>query len=260
MRPPHISKAKVVGVKSATRALEVLELFSNIRKPLSATEVGFILGYPKSSTNVLLKCLTDIGYLNLNLDSMRYFPTLRATSLGEWVPAALYGPGDAGSMLQEVHDLTGETVTLSMRTGMSMRFIRVLPGKYFISLRIEEGQLAPLLGSSVGAAYLSKCNLNEITLLAESARAMAKSRKDRENIEQTLDVATKTRKTGFGVIYGSMFPDVGAIAMPLPFASDGNILVICVGGLEDRIRMNERAITLVMKNAITKHLMQSESI
>ena len=39
-------------VKSAGRVLEVLELLGNVRKPLSASEIGRLLDYPKSSTNV----------------------------------------------------------------------------------------------------------------------------------------------------------------------------------------------------------------
>jgi DNA-binding IclR family transcriptional regulator len=248
------TKRKNTSIKSATRALEVLELFSNVRKALNSTEVGFMLGYPKSSTNVLLRCLAGLGYLSFDNSTRQYFPTLRATALGEWVPAALYAFGDAGAMLQEVHDLTGETVTLSMRTGMSMRFIRVLPGKFSMSLRMDEGSVAPLLGSSVGAAYLGTRGPEEVALLTKSALAVARTQSSRNSISNALEVADQSRRRGYAVIYGSMFPDIGAIAIALPPASDGNVLVMGAGGLEHRIRKNEKAITLVMRNAIATHL------
>lgn len=247
---------KTTSIKSATRALEVLELFANVRKSLNSTEVGFMLGYPKSSTNVLLRCLAELGYLNFDSVSRQYFPTLRATALGEWVPAALYGLGDASAMLQEVHDLTGETVTLSMRTGTAMRFIRVLPGKFSMSLRMDEGSVAPLLGSSVGAAYLGTRTEEEVALLAKSALAVARTRSARNSINHALEVIEQSRRRGYAVIYGSMFPDIGAIAVALPPASDGNVLVMSTGGLDHRIRRNEKAITVVMKNAIATHLIK----
>ena len=162
-------------VKSAGRVLEVLELLGNVRKPLSASEIGRLLDYPKSSTNVLLKYLTNLGYLSFDPDTMHYFPSLRVTSLGAWIPAALYGMGDAASMLQEVHDVTGETVTLSMRAGQAMRFIRVLPGSFFIALKMDEGTVAPLFGTSVGAAFLATRPPAEVERLAESARGMART-------------------------------------------------------------------------------------
>ena len=242
------------AVKSAGRVLEVLELLGNVRKPLSASEIGRLLDYPKSSTNVLLKYLTNLGYLSFDPDTMHYFPSLRVTSLGAWIPAALYGMGDAASMLQDVHDVTGETVTLSMRAGQAMRFIRVLPGSFFIALKMDEGTIAPLLGTSVGAAFLATRPPAEVERLAESARGMARTRVVRQAIDRTLESLSQVRSTGYSVTFASLFPDTGAISMALPPASDGNVLVLGVGGLSDRIRRNERTIARAIRSAITTHL------
>ena len=242
------------AVKSAGRVLEVLELLGNVRKPLSASEIGRLLDYPKSSTNVLLKYLTNLGYLSFYPDTMHYFPSLRVTSLGAWIPAALYGMGDAASMLQEVHDVTGETVTLSMRAGQAMRFIRVLPGSFFIALKMDEGTVAPLFGTSVGAAFLATRPPAEVERLAESARGMARTRVVRQAIDRTLESLSQVRSTGYSVTFASLFPDTGAISMALPPASDGNVLVLGVGGLSDRIRRNERTIARAIRSAITTHL------
>lgn len=246
-------------VKSAGRVLEVLELLANVRKPLSASEIGRLLNYPKSSTNVLLKSLTYLGYLTFDQDTMHYFPSMRVTALGEWITAALYGAGDAASMLQEVHDATGETVTLSMRTGQSMRFMRVLPGKFFIALKMDEGMLAPLFGSSVGAALLATRPAAEVERLAESARSMARTRQTRLVIDNSLASLPLIRQRGYAVTFESLFPDTGALSMALPPASDGSVLVLGVGGLSDRIRRNERAIARVMRTAINTHLFKPTS-
>ena len=247
----------VATVKSAGRVLEVLELLGNVRKPLSASEIGRLLDYPKSSTNVLLKCLTSLGYLSFDPDTMHYFPSLRVTALGAWIPAAMYGMGDAASMLQELHDLSGETVTLSMRTGQSMRFIRVLPGKFFIALKMDEGTLAPLFGSSVGAAWLATRPTVEVERLAESARLMARTRQTRAAIDRTLESMTLVRSVGYAVAYASLFPDTGAVSMALPPALDGSVLVLGAGGLSDRIRRNEKPLARLMRSAITRHLIKT---
>jgi DNA-binding IclR family transcriptional regulator len=250
-------EATTPSVKSAGRVLEVLELLASIRKPLTGSEIGRLLNYPKSSTNVLLKYLTHLGYLSFDDDTMHYFPSLRVTALGEWVPAALYGSGDAASMLQEVHDVTSETVTLSMRTGTSMRFMRVLPGKFFIALKMDEGSFAPLLGSAVGTAFLATRPAVEVERLAEAARALARTRQTRTIIESAVQNVATARQRGYAVTYASLFPDTGAVAISLPPASDGNVLVLGVGGLQERIRRNERAIVRAMRSAISTHLMKA---
>jgi DNA-binding IclR family transcriptional regulator len=256
MPPADLDDGRTQGatVKSAGRVLEVLELLSNVRKPLSASEIGRLLNYPKSSTNVLLKYLTNLGYLSFDPNTLYYFPSLRVTSLGAWIPAALYGMGDAASLLQEVHDVTGETVTLSMRSGQAMRFIRVLPGSFFIALKMDEGTVAPLFGTSVGSAFLATRTPAEVERLAETARAAARTRVARQAIEQTLASLPQVRSSGYSVTFASLFPDTGAVSMPLPPASDGNVLVLGVGGLSERIRRNERAIVRAMRTAVTTHL------
>lgn len=241
-------------VKSAGRVLEVFELLATTRRPLSATEIGRILGYPKSSANVLLKSLTQLGYLSFDADSMQYFPSLRVTALGEWIPAALFGVGDAASMLQDVHDKTGETVTLSMRSGLSMRFLRVMPGKFFIALKMDEGTVAPLFGSAVGAAFLSTRSADEVERIAQTAYQQVRTRQARAAIESTVTDLPRVRQQGYAVTYGSLFPDTGAIGMALPTASDGNTLVFGVGGLQERVRRNEKVIARAMRAAITQHL------
>ena len=253
-KPTEPGSPVAATVKSAGRVLEVLELLGNVRKPLSASEIGRLLNYPKSSTNVLLKCLTQLGYLAFDADTMHYFPSLRVTALGEWIPASLYGMGDAASMLQEVHDLTGETVTLSMRTGQSMRFLRVLPGKFFIALKMDEGTMAPLFGSSVGAAYLATRPAAEVERLADNARSLARTRQTRIAIDSAVSSLPLVRQLGYAVAYESLFPDTGALSMAMPPASDGSVMVLGVGGLTDRIRRNERSIARIMRTSMTTHL------
>ena len=51
-------------IKSAERVLDVLGLFSEFRRPLRLHEISTALGYPQSSTTVLLKSLMILGYLS----------------------------------------------------------------------------------------------------------------------------------------------------------------------------------------------------
>lgn len=55
--------ADTSNVKSATRVLELLEFFAEHRIPMSTADVVNVLGYPQSSTTVLLQTLTRLRYL-----------------------------------------------------------------------------------------------------------------------------------------------------------------------------------------------------
>ena len=113
--PDADSPATASVVKSAGRVFEVLELFRQARRQLSGAEIGQALNYPKSSANALLKSLVALGYLVVNTRTLRYFPSLSVTQLGEWIPAIVLGSGDAFEILTDVHSATQETVTLSVQ-------------------------------------------------------------------------------------------------------------------------------------------------
>jgi DNA-binding IclR family transcriptional regulator len=241
-------------VKSAGRAFEVLELFRRERKQLSAAEIGQTLGYPKSSTNALLKSLVSLGYLVLNARTLQYFPSLSVARLGDWIPSIVLAAGDAFEILVEVHAATQETVTLTVQTDLSVSFLKVIPGTFPISLRMTEGFLAPLFTTAVGTAILSQLPDDEIIGLAARANERARRKADRIDRDRVMREVHETRARGFTVRYDAVFPDTGAIAVPFPSGMDGFPMAIGVGGLRDRIRRNETAIHRAIRASLTRHL------
>ena len=75
-------------VKSAVRALEVLEQFGEMREPLRLKDMARSLHYPVSSTAALLKSLADCGYLSFDRNSRHYYPTSKLPDLGSRLSSA----------------------------------------------------------------------------------------------------------------------------------------------------------------------------
>lgn len=240
-------------VKSVGRVLEVLELLRAERRPMTGTEIGRALGYPKSSTNAILKSLVSLGYLSLDRNSLAYFPTLRLTHLGDWIPAEVLGSGEALNLLDELHIATSETVTLSMQNDLSMQFVRVITGTYPISLQVSEGYMGPLFGSGVGSALLSAKPDNEVRALVDRANARIHRKRDRIDPDVLLDELRTIREQGYAAAYDRLIPDSGAIAMALPQSLSGVQLVVAVAGLNERIHRNEKRILRVMRVAVNRH-------
>ena len=241
-------------VKSAGRAFEVLELFRRTRRQLSAAEIGQALGYPKSSANALLKSLVALGYLAFDPRTLRYFPSLTVTRLGDWIPSVVLASGDAFEILSEVHDATQETVTLSVQNDLSVSFLKVIPGTFPISLRMTEGFTAPLFTTAVGTAILSQMADDEIAALVARGNARARRKTDRTDLDRLMADVRETRLKGFTVHYDAVFPDTGAIAVPFPSDVEGFPMAIGVGGLRERMRRNEKAIYRALRSSLTRHL------
>ena len=76
-------------VKSARRVLEILERFEAEKRPLGVSEIAQVLGYPLSSTSMLLNTLARLGYLNLDPASRKFAPTMSVAMLGDWIAEAI---------------------------------------------------------------------------------------------------------------------------------------------------------------------------
>ncbi len=231
--------------------MEILELFSSMKVPLTGMDISRRLDYPKSSTNAILKSLVALGYLTIDLDTLKYFPSFRVAYLSDWVSHALIDKREVDNLLEQLHETTGETVTLSMRNGSNMQFVKVLPGKFPISLIIARGFLAPIFGTSVGAAYLSTLSNPAINDLYRRYKGLDEGRAvdEQDQARMRREVAS-VRQLGYANFYNRVLPDTGAIAMPLHDEHIENNLIIAVGGLATRIRKMETEIVKLIKSVV----------
>jgi len=241
-------------VKSVARVLEVLELFAQRREPMSGIEICRALKYPKSSANAILKSLVVLGYLALNPDNLKYFPSLRVTYLGDWLPGQLLGTIETTKLLESLHEATGETVTLSMQNGFHMQFIRILPGTFPLSLRVSEGFMAPIFGTAVGAAYLSTITDQAIENLYKRAVTRGAFKGQPVTLESVMVDVVTARKDGCVRAYDRILPDTGAIAAPLMTQAHDQHLVIGIGGLSARIRRSEDDMVKKLKRVIRQYV------
>ena len=215
-------------VKSAARAIAVLEHFAATRRPLALKHVAAALGYPQSSASVLLKTLTTLGYLNYHRGRRVYFPTLRVAALGDWVAGDLLGRGDLGGIVRSVRDATGEQAAIAVQNDIYLQFIRLMPPAGSGRFHIDEGAMILLTQSAVGW-----------TLLAALT--------DR----QADDVARRARIAA-GYAETRPFPDVAALCVPLPIRIQDQAAVLGIGGPLARMRANRARYLGILRGAAAR--------
>lgn len=231
-------------VKSAARALEVMEAFAAERRRLTASQLGERLDYPRSSLNVLLRSLVAQGYLSCDPRDQSFHPTLKLAELGAWVPGALLATEPLLAELRALRDRTGETVTLTLPAGSTMRVASVYIGTAPIAAVLSDGTTFPIKGTAVGAAFLSALPVHE------TKRVAAKLWTDATELERALETFSVVRERGFAVAYDSVVPDTGALAAPI--ATSAELLVIAVAGLNSRIRRHEAALSRALLDTVKR--------
>ena len=239
------------AVKSATRVIEVMELFGVERRPMSATEIGGVLGYPKSSVSGLLHTLVKSGWLSQQVETMLYHPTLRVASLGEWLPSTLVGGSSTDAIALDLQNKTRETVTLSIPNGVYMEFIRIHMGLAHPKiLDVSSGTKIPMFGTALGTAYLqtqSDAGIRRHYKRAEQENAL--SGPSRCLQDYILEIK-ETQARGYSVAYDRIGANTGAISACLSESRIGRSVVLAIGGLSSQISQNERSYSKLIRQAV----------
>jgi DNA-binding IclR family transcriptional regulator len=140
-------------VKSATRALDVLELLAAQPQPLAHGEMARALGMPKSSLTDLLATLEARGYVAVEAERYRLGPallTLAGTLLRRTDVARVAQPIIASLMLR-----TGESAALVLRQGSEVVVVCKENCDQPILYSLQLGQRGPVNASAGGKALMA---------------------------------------------------------------------------------------------------------
>lgn len=157
-------------IKSARRALEVLEYFQGDRTEATVMDIARSMGYPQSSTSELLSCLVALGYLTRNRAARTYRPTARVAVLGARVQPKLFRDGRLLTMMEELAQETDATVVLGNRVGLEVQYIHAISAAGSAT-RICDGVSAVLSQSAMGKAVLASMDRNMMRKLMHRLNA-----------------------------------------------------------------------------------------
>lgn len=218
------------AVKSAARALQILEFFETVRRGASVTEISRALNYPQSSTSMLLRSLVQLGYLEMDRLKRIYMPTRRISLLGTWVDPRLAARGGWLEAAERVAQTSGLTVRLAIPSGHEAHFIhevRRVDGR--AESTMAPAATRPMPETAAGHAFLSLLSLRERQLLLRrlQAEGITAARPG-----QTLSAVDQGLRRGWydGPGY---HPQTRAIAIFLDRSEAGHLVLSVEGGDDD---------------------------
>jgi DNA-binding IclR family transcriptional regulator len=236
------------AVKSAKRALEILEVFSRHRRPLALKEVLDELGYPTSSGSALMKSLVALGYLDYDRERRTYFPTMRIAALGDWVGKALFGDGPLLPALEGLHANTGETVVLAVQSDLHAQYVHLIHSHEPLRIGAQPGTRRPLARSGLGLVLLSAKTDAEIERLRR--RINASSEDDLQSREELMARVNTVRARGYAFSKHSISQGVGIIGMALPKGPFGRTFAVGVAGQVPRLEDKQDLIVTELQTVI----------
>lgn len=225
-------------VKSAMRVLEILEFFKHVRQPRAMSEISAALGYPQSSTTVLLKTLISLGYLNFNRHERLYFPTVKVTSLGEWVPTTLFSSPGILAAMNDVHAATGESVSINTKNDIYVQYVQVIQSVHALRFQVNESELRPMTQSATGWMLMSTMNDKMLDNIIRRANIVTQKNGERVDLPAMMEKVRRIRSQGYAATENIPFLGGASICVLLPVTIQGQPVTLGLGGAAERIRQN----------------------
>lgn len=191
------------------------------------------LGYPQSSTSVLLKGLHGFGYLNYDRKRRVYLPSTRVALLGARIQRGFFFSGDLAKLAYDLHEQTREEIIFSMQNGMYVQYIHTMEASNAMPAHHRSGALRPICKTASGKMLLSLKDDNEIGALVRRINA---SSVPRVHLPALIAEIGAIRETGVAICHEEATPGTSGIAMLMPELPNHPPMTIGVAGRTERIR------------------------
>ena len=241
-------------VKSAGRALQILEYFDDIKGPANMAEVSRALEYPESSTSVLLRSLATLGYLSYDRYRRTYHPTNRVRLLGNWVDTKLFESDAIIRLMERVNRECADTVILASRNGLYSQYIHVVQALTALRLHLTTGTLRPIVASATGYVILKDSNDIEIGQLVRRVNSEAEESEKNVKVSDVIGHINSIRNQGYFFSESTITPGTSVIAMPVPQELTQSSMAIAIGGPTNRMMSRKQDLIALLSDCINCEL------
>ena len=187
------------NVKSAFRALEVLELLTREGRALGFAECQRALAYPKASLHGLLRTMARARWLELDRVSKTYGLGVRVWEAGVAHTKMFRLEALARPIMEQVRDATTETVQLAVLDGGEALYIGKVDGEHTLKLDSSVGQRLTAHATGVGKVLLASLPEEELEAWLKTStlqRFTPNTITDRRKLRSELELV---RRRGFAV-------------------------------------------------------------
>ena len=237
-------------VKSAQRVLELLEFFAEWRRPASVKEICQSLGYPQSSTSVLLKSLTESGYFDHEARTGMYAPNVRLALATGWIEEELFSDQGLLRLMQRVLADSGHTVMIGTQQGAHVRYLHVLQATRSGRFIAKTGSLRPLFRSAPGKMLLTTQPEREVAILLRKANGLETDPRLRMELGSALHERETALRTGYAMSMGTSMPGAAALAILLPVPRNHEPMTLSLGGPMHEIESDRDRLVALLNESV----------
>lgn len=223
-RDTGVSAAR--SVKSASRAVDVLEILADSPHWLTLSELQRAVGVPKSSLHGLLRTLVARGWLQTDRRGTSYGIGLRALRVGAAFVSRDATIRAAGPLLARVLQEVDETVNLARLDGSDVVYLASRESAHHLRSTSRIGQRQPAYATALGKVLLAERGQAEVDALivAPLSPLTPETVTDPERLRAEL---AEIRARGWSGERGQSVVGIGCVAFAVPSRSPAVEAVSC---------------------------------
>lgn len=202
-------------VKSALRALRILDILTGYPRGLTFVELCSLTGWPRSSLYNLLQTMKGAGYVQLVDESRRFRVGIRAWEAGE----AYRRHNDLASLarpfLMAAKEELNETVQLAVLDGMENVYIAKVETDYHLKLDSEVGRRLPAHATGLGKVLLASLTIEELQMRLSGAELRRFTPDTLTDPDALMAELEWVRLRGYSIDKGEYTAGVYCVAVPV---------------------------------------------
>ncbi len=240
-------------VKSAGRVLQILEYFDDVQGVANVVEIARGLGFPQSSTSILLRSLVTLGYLHYDPSGRTYQPTSRVGLLGSWVEPTLFRGGALVQLMRDLNEATSDTVVLAARNGLYSQYIHVVQATTALRLHLTIGMTRPIATSVTGLMFLSTLSELEVAKLVRRINAYAAPGEGLIKVGELNAMLEQVRRDRYLFASSQITPGTSLLAVPLDSCVATSPLALALAGPTDRMEARKDFLLDTMRSRLASY-------
>ena len=253
---PMRAQADAGGSRNVWRVLGILDLMLALGEPIDVAHIVKALKIPKSTAYELMRTLVETGLIEPRGRGSKFYLGRKLYELGMAYRAQVDLLKDGGQIVEELRDLTGETVQLSVLEDEMMHVLIKEEGSGPIRIVSRIGSRVPVNWAAAGRLLVSDLDDKLLGDLLTRTCRQSPSGKAMMDIPKVIRQIRRFRRQGYGTEINEVNDHAGCVAAPVIDGQGRCIAAISIVAPEQRLDKSNLGVLVKSAMAAAKKLSQ----
>lgn len=234
-----MSNSKTSIVKSATRALDIIDFIVGCSKPPTFSVIQKYLEIPKSSLSYLLQDMTNHKYIQFDSDSKVYYPGSKLIQISAACMNNTNLTREIWLGIKKLSDELGETTQAGLLDGRFVVYIAKQQGSKDISITTA-GYKIPAHATALGKMMLSSLSEEELKARLENEELERYTEKTIVSYDDLLVELKLIAKQGYAIDNQEII--LGGVCIAAPIYNNSNNMIAAMSVTVPGSRIGEESL------------------